>query len=168
MIIAVMSDSHDNIWNMRRAVSIIRDEGAGMIIHCGDFVAPFMLQELENAGIPVHGVFGNNDGDQYLMTKLSLTSLKNITLHGPVGEVDAGGFPVALTHQGIVGKGLASTGKYKMVCYGHSHVYLEERKGDTMLLNPGDLMGKDGNPGFCLVDTENKKVKRVLLDGRSG
>jgi hypothetical protein len=166
MIIAVMSDSHDNIWNMRRALSIIRDEKAGMIIHCGDFVAPFMLHELEEAGIPVHGVFGNNDGDQYLMTKISLTTLKNITLHGLVGEVDAGDFPVAFTHQGIVGEGLASTGKYKMVCCGHSHVHLEKRTKDTILLNPGELMGKDGNPGFCLVDTENMRVKRVSLAGR--
>jgi uncharacterized protein len=163
VIIAVMSDSHDNICNMRKAVSIIRDEGAGMIIHCGDFVAPFMLIELEKAGIPVHCVFGNNDGDQYLLTRLSLTSLKNITLHGLVGEVDAGGFSVAFTHQGIVGEGLASTAKYNMVCFGHSHVYLEKKQGDTILLNPGELMGKDGSPGFCLVDTDNKKVKRVLL-----
>lgn len=167
MIIAVMSDSHDNVWNMRKALSIIKDEGAGMIIHCGDFVAPFMLQELDKAGIPAHGVFGNNDGDQYLMTKLSLTSLKNITLHGPVGEVDAGDFPVALTHLGIVGEGLASTGKYKMVCFGHSHVHLEKRTGEIILLNPGELMGKDDAPGFCLVDTDNKRVKRVLLPGRS-
>lgn len=63
-----------------------------------------MLQELEEAGIPVHGVFGNNDGDQYLLTKLSLTSLKNIVLHGLIGEVDADGFLIAFTHQGMVGR----------------------------------------------------------------
>lgn len=158
-----MSDSHDNIWNMRKAVTIIKKEGAGMIIHCGDFTAPFMLQELEEAGIPVHGVFGNNDGDQYLLTKLSLTSLKNITLHGLTGQVDAGGFPIAFTHQGIVGEGLASTARYKMVCFGHSHVYLEKKIGNTILLNPGEIMGKDGNPGFCLVDTLGGSIRRVSL-----
>jgi len=163
MIIAVMSDSHDNIWNIRKAVSIIRNEGAGMIIHCGDFVAPFMLQELDKAGIPVHGVFGNNDGDQYLMTKLSLTSLRNITLHGLVGEVDAGGFPVAFTHQGMVGEGLASTAKFKLVCFGHSHVHYKKTIGNTILLNPGELMGKDDNPGFCIVDTDNMRIKRILV-----
>ncbi|MCJ7773383.1 MAG: metallophosphoesterase family protein, partial [Desulfobacterales bacterium] len=82
MIIAVMSDSHDNIWNLRKALDIIKQEAAVMIIHCGDFVAPFMLKELDLAGIPVHGVFGNNDGDQYLLTKLSLTDLSNVTLYG--------------------------------------------------------------------------------------
>ena len=43
MIIAVMSDSHDNIWNLRKALAIIQKEGAGLIIHCGDFVAPFIM-----------------------------------------------------------------------------------------------------------------------------
>jgi len=38
MIIAVMSDSHDNIWNLRKALAIIKEKRAGMIIHCGDFV----------------------------------------------------------------------------------------------------------------------------------
>jgi putative phosphoesterase len=66
MLIAVMSDSHDNIWNLQKALGIVKEKGAGMIIHCGDFVAPFMLKELEETGVPVHGVFGNNDGDQYL------------------------------------------------------------------------------------------------------
>jgi putative phosphoesterase len=148
---------------MRKALLTIRKEGSGMIIHCGDFVAPFMLQELDKAGIPVHGVFGNNDGDQYLMTKLSLTSLRNITLHGLVGEVDAGGFSIAFTHQGMVGEGLASTAKFKLVCFGHSHVHHEKTIGETILLNPGELMGKDDNPGFCLVDTDNMRVKRILL-----
>ncbi len=165
MLIAVMSDSHDNIRNLRRAISIIGKEEAGMIIHCGDFTAPFMLQELEEAGIPVHGVFGNNDGDQYLLTKLSLTSLKNVVLHGLIGEVDADGFLIAFTHQGMVGEGLASTAKYKMVCFGHSHVYLEKKVGNTILLNPGEIMGKDGDPGFCLVDTVTGSVRRISLAG---
>ncbi len=51
MIIAVMSDSHDNIWKLREALAVIERERAGMIIHCGDFVAPFMLKELNAAGI---------------------------------------------------------------------------------------------------------------------
>jgi len=40
MIVAVMSDSHDNIWNLRKAVEIIKNSQAGLLIHCGDFIAP--------------------------------------------------------------------------------------------------------------------------------
>ena len=112
MLIAVMSDSHDNIWNLQKALGIVKEKGAGMIIHCGDFVAPFMLKELEETGIPVHGVFGNNDGDQYLLTKFSLTVFSNITLHGIIGRVEIDGFTIGFTHQNMVAEGLAAATKW--------------------------------------------------------
>ena len=59
-----MSDTHDNIWNLEDALAVIKVENAGIIIHCGDFIAPFMLKELDKANIPVYGVLGNNDGSQ--------------------------------------------------------------------------------------------------------
>ena len=163
MFVAVMSDSHDNIWNLRKVLTMIKKKGAGMIIHCGDFIAPFMLKELDEAGIPVYGVFGNNDGDQYLLTKLSLITLKNITLHGLVGQVDVNGFNIGFTHDGIVGEGLALGGNYKMVCFGHSHTYLKKDVGKTILLNPGEIMGKDGLSEFCFVDTSTGQIERVEL-----
>ena len=97
-----------------------------MIIHCGDFVAPFMLKELNEADIPVHGVFGNNDGEQYLLTKFSLTIFTNIELHGLIGDININGFNVGFTHQDIVGQGLASTNKYQLVCYGHIRSFKNE------------------------------------------
>lgn len=163
MIVAVMSDSHDNIWNLRKALDVIKSENAGMIIHCGDFVAPFMAKELNETGIPIHGVFGNNDGDQYLLTKFSLTTMTNITFHGLVGQVDIGDVKVAFTHEGVVGKALAFGGNFNLVCFGHSHEYFLENIGPTILLNPGEIMGKDGRPGFCLVDTDTAEIQRVEL-----
>jgi uncharacterized protein len=163
MIIAVMSDSHDNIWNLKKALKIIKDESAGMIIHCGDFVAPFMAKELHTAGVPVHGVFGNNDGDQYLLTRFSLTTTTNLTFHGLVGQVEINDFNIAFTHERIVAEGLAFSGNFKMVCFGHSHEYFLQEIGTTILLNPGEIMGKDGRPGFCLVDTDAAEIERVEL-----
>lgn len=163
MIIAVMSDTHDNIWNLRKALKIIKQENAGIIIHCGDFVAPFMLTELEEGGIPVHGVFGNNDGDQYQLTKASLTVFKKITLHGMIGEIDIEGVKIGFTHYKDVAEGLAAGGKYQIVCFGHSHKYLKKQIGQTLLLNPGEIMGKDGLPGFCFFDTHTLEIKQVEI-----
>jgi hypothetical protein len=163
MIIAVMSDSHDNIWNLRDALAIIKNRNVEMIIHCGDFIAPFALTELDQGGVPVHGVFGNNDGDKYLLTKFSFTSLTNVTLYDPVGLVDTDGFKIAFTHHGIVGEGLAAGGKFDLVCFGHSHKYYFKKFDRTILLNPGEIMGKDGLPSFCLVDTDTGNVEKIEL-----
>ncbi|NVM20425.1 MAG: metallophosphoesterase [Desulfobacterales bacterium] len=163
MILAVMSDTHDHIWNVRKALEFIKHRGTGAIIHCGDFVAPFMLKELDQGQIPVHGVFGNNDGDQYLLTRLSLTELSHIELYGLMGELELDGFRVAFTHYRTMAEGLAASARFDLVCFGHSHEAFLDSTGKTALLNPGEVMGKDGSPGFYFVDTSDGSCERVSL-----
>ncbi len=163
MRIAVMSDSHDHLENLRNALNLIKAENAEKIIHCGDFVAPFVLKELITAGIAVNGVFGNNDGDQYLLTQTALNSEGRIQLASLIGETTVNGRRIAYTHQWPVAEGLAATGKYDLVCFGHSHTFFKDQTGDTLVLNPGEIMGKDGDPGFCIVDTETRDVRRIPI-----
>ncbi len=163
MILAVMSDTHDHIWNARKALEFVKERGAEAIIHCGDFIAPFMLKELDQAEIPVHGVFGNNDGDQYLLTKMSLTEFPNITLYGLMGELKFADFKVAFTHYRAVADGLAASGQFDLVCFGHSHEAFLGKTGKTEILNPGEVMGKDGSPGFYMVDTLAKEFEPISL-----
>ena len=163
MRIAVMSDSHDHLENLRNALNLIKAENAEKIIHCGDFVAPFVLKELIAAGIPVNGVFGNNDGDQFLLTRTALRSDGLIRLASLIGETTVNGRRIAYTHQWPVAEGLAATGKYDLVCFGHSHTFFKDQTGDTLVLNPGEIMGKDGDAGFCLVDTETRDIRRIPI-----
>jgi len=163
MILAVMSDTHDHIWNLRKALEIIRQHNARAIVHCGDFVAPFMLKELNQAQIPVHGVFGNNDGDQYLLTKMSLAESSNVRFYGLMGELTLADFRVAFSHYRTVADGLAASGRFDLVCFGHSHEAFLEKREKTDLLNPGEVMGKDGSPGFYLVDTADRTYEAVSL-----
>jgi len=163
MKIAVMSDSHDHIWNLRKALVVIKAEGCEKIIHCGDFVAPFMFKELKQAGIAVLCVFGNNDGDKALLTRFAMESRGLITLYPIIGELTADGCRIAFTHEWPVAEGLAATGKYNLVCFGHSHQYALKHIGKTMALNPGEIMGKDGEPGFCIFDTGAREVERFSI-----
>jgi len=163
MKIAVMSDSHDHLSNLRKALDVIKSENCDMIIHCGDFVAPFVFKELLQADIPVHCVFGNNDGDQYLLTRYAQDSNGQISLYGMIGHIVVEGLRIAFTHEWPVAEGLASTGKYDLVCFGHSHQHLQQKIGKALLLNPGEIMGKDGDPGFCIVDTGDLKVNRISI-----
>lgn len=164
MIIAVMSDSHDHMENLKRAVNGAAEKGAGMIIHCGDLVAPFMLPILAGPGLPVHAVFGNNDGDRYLLTKFSLTKFTNVTFHGEWGKADCGdGFTAAFTHYRETAFGLLYEGRFGLVCYGHTHQHYAKKEGETLFLNPGEIMGKDETPGYCLVDTKTGGFVRVTV-----
>jgi len=66
-------------------------------------------------------------------------------------------------HDGVFADDLAAGGRYDIVCFGHCHVYMQKKIGNTLVLNPGEILGKDGDPGFCVVDTAALFVERVRI-----
>jgi len=162
MKIAVLSDSHDNIWKLREAIPHLKE--VDVVIHCGDLCAPFMIRELGKGlgGIPLHIVWGNNDGDPYLISKLS-QSFSHIELHGQLAELELDGFKVAVNHYPKIGQALARSGLYDLVCYGHDHTAHDSWVSECLLLNPGELMGMNGASSFAIVDVKSRGVKRVTL-----
>ena len=87
MRIAVLSDSHDHIPNLRRAVIRANQEGADLLIHCGDLISPFMLPYLHAFNGPVHLIYGNNAGDQHLIATRCGSKFGNIRHHGFHGAI---------------------------------------------------------------------------------
>ncbi len=161
MLIAICSDSHDHIPNLHRAVQLANREGAELLIHCGDLISPFMLPRLHAFQGQVHLIYGNNAGDQHLISSRCATMFDNITHHGLKGVVEAGGRRLCFIHYPDTGRALAMTGKYDIVCCGHNHEQGVERIGSCLLVNPGDLLGKDEKPGFMLLDSETMQVRRI-------
>ena len=162
MKIAVLSDTHDNIWKLAQAMPHLA--AADAVIHCGDLIAPFMIKRLA-AGIsqPVHVVWGNNDGDKRLLTRFA-EEAGNITIHGDFARLELGDKRVAVNHYPEIARPLAASGEYDMVCYGHDHTAHEEIVGQTLLLNPGEVMGMNGKSTLALVDTETMQVSWVNLE----
>ncbi len=163
MKIAIISDSHDHVWNIRRFVEQANGEGVAHVIHCGDLVSAFMLEEMEGLKAKLHLVWGNNPGDRGMVTRACLASGGRFIHYGTLGELELGPLSVAWIHDPHLAWSLAQTGKYRLVCYGHTHRWREERIGATLLLNPGEILGKKEPPGWALVETEPFSVRRILL-----
>ncbi|MEM1767624.1 MAG: YfcE family phosphodiesterase, partial [Candidatus Bathyarchaeia archaeon] len=66
MLIGLMSDTHDNLPMVEKAVSLLNDRKVELVLHAGDYVAPFVIPKLRELKAKVIGVFGNNDGDKEL------------------------------------------------------------------------------------------------------
>lgn len=161
MIIAILSDIHDNIWKLSVATKALVDAGAEHVIFCGDFCAPFTLKQLaEETRLPIDVVWGNNDGDKWLLTKLAMAA-GNVTLHGELAELDLGGLKIGVNHYPEIAQRLAQSGAYDAVFYGHNHIAKNELIGDCLLLNPGEIMGRFGNGTFALFDTESRKTRQI-------
>jgi putative phosphoesterase len=161
MRIAVMSDSHDHLRAIRAALRKAAEAGAEAIIHCGDLVAPFVISELKTFEGPVHVVFGNNDGDVFLLSKLAADS--NVTLHGTVATLRLGGRSVLAVHDPGAAEAYAAAGGYDAVFYGHLHLAGEKAVGDTLLLGAGELMGFKETPSFALYDAETNTAERMSV-----
>ncbi|HEC23319.1 MAG TPA: metallophosphoesterase [Chloroflexi bacterium] len=156
MRIAICSDIHDNIWKLESALPGMNRANA--LIFCGDFCAPFTLVQLARGFEgPVHAVFGNNDGDQRLLLQKA-GEVGNAELHGLFAELEIGGVRIAVVHYPEIARGLAASGHYDVVCYGHDHTLHEERVGDTLLLNPGEIMGRFGRSTYMLLDADTRTV----------
>ena len=162
MKLAVISDTHDNMKNLRDAISAINKSGADMLLHCGDLCSPFVIGSLALFDGPVHIVFGNNEGDRFTI-KNTASSFPNITLHGDVAFLEVENTNIAFTHRPEFALGLASTGKYSAVFFGHTHIHKESKINDTWLINPGEIMGLRENPGWLLFDTEDSSFKHYNL-----
>lgn len=153
MKIAVFSDSHDQIAHAEAALSAANAAGAGMLIHCGDLCAPFIVDLLGRrfAG-PIHIVFGNNDGDGRLLQVIA-DRFSQITLWGIYAELTVEDRALAVIHYPEPARRIAQSGQFDLVCYGHNHLKAVEAVGKGILANPGELLGKEGPPTWGLYDT---------------
>src|SRR5690349_2337308 len=111
MLIGILSDIHDNLEALRLALDEFKQRNAGAIIFCGDFCAPFSAKMLAASGLPVHAVFGNNDGDPYLITK-NTAEYPEFKLYGQyIGDEDSllniDGCRIGVTHYPFYAKTMA-------------------------------------------------------------
>lgn len=153
MIIGLISDSHDNIPIIKKAVKLFDSKGVEYIIHAGDYVAPFAVKELLKVNSRFVGVFGNNDGEK--------KGIKNIC-----DSIYEGPFTLRLNNKTIIvihaiedldgGK----RDKCDIIIYGHTHKP-EIKNGKPFTINPGECGG--WLSGICTVGILNLDKMEVEI-----
>lgn len=63
-MIGIMSDSHDNIDAIRKAVKLFNTKEVDLTIHAGDLISPFTVIEFQKLDSELIAVYGNNDGER--------------------------------------------------------------------------------------------------------
>jgi uncharacterized protein len=140
--IGILSDTHDNLPMVDRAVARLAALSPGIVLHAGDFVSPFVIPRLAALPCPCLGVFGNNDGDRGLLAVRARESGR-VEIHGSFMARLLDGRSVALIHghePGVLEE-IAGTGIFDLVVHGHTHRPAVTRTGRTLLVNPGEACG---------------------------
>jgi putative phosphoesterase len=161
--IAIVSDSHDHIVNLRSVITYCNGLAVHELIHCGDLVSPFMLDELEKFDGTTHLIYGNNPGDQHLISTRCAKPGSRIMLYGIRGEITIDGLTICVVHYPEVARLVAESGQFDIVCFGHNHKFEVTNVQSTLMLNPGDLLGKEGPGSFMLLDSESRVVKKFTV-----
>ena len=156
-----MSDTHDHISQTRQALECFSEERVDAIIHCGDFCAPFMIEIFDEVGVEFHCVFGNID-DRFRTTRMA-DAASNVTLHGDTAELMFDGKRIGVVHYPEPARRMAESGAYELVLFGHTHRTHEERIGETILCNPGEVMGRFGTRTVALYDTQTGELRSYDL-----
>ena len=162
MLIGLISDSHDHVQNIETAVTTFKERDVELVLHAGDFCSPFTIPPFE--GLTLKGVFGNNDGDHYLI--LQKFSEIGATHLGSFGEVVVDDRTIALYHgtDAPITEVLEQSGKYDVVVSGHTHEKKVEFIGNTLAINPGTAHGFNKEATVALLDTEAMDVSFVTLN----
>lgn len=169
MKIAIISDTHDNVVTLEKALAWIKKQGIKEIIHCGDLCAPSILTKVLGPKFQgrIHIVHGNVGDPELLEEKAK--NFPHVTIHGQVGEIKLDSKKITFTHFPDKGRELAETGKYDLVFYGHTHKPWEETlrlaQGKLCrLVNPGTLAGMFYKATFAVYDTKTDQLELKILE----
>ena len=168
MKIAVVSDTHNNWPNFKKAIDWIKKENIQLILHCGDICNQEVMNDSikyfatpqgeprQGRGNEIKFVKGNGDYNMDLPDKI---------------ELEVEGKKIAFTHFPDGAKKLAQSGKFDLVFYGHTHRPWDEKvisrdgkNTECHMINPGELAGQFYKSCFAIYDTETEKLELKILE----
>jgi hypothetical protein len=163
MLVAIISDVHNNEVNLQKVLNYCKKNKISTIICCGDLASQETL-DFFNANFSeiILYTFGNADYDD--LRKLDAQKkYKHTFLYKDFGEANIEKKTVAFTHYPETAKSLARTGKYNFVFHGHTHKPWEEIIGNCKILNPGNVSGDIYPPTFAVWNTEDSNFKLIRV-----
>jgi putative phosphoesterase len=179
MKLGIISDTHDDVDNVRKAIDIFNQENVQYVIHAGDYVFPGIVMEFRRLHAKLIGVLGNNDGERGQLLKSFLEV--GGALKGEIGELSMDGLKIGIYHGTLteIKKQLAESGRYNILVCGHTHRVEPSRlagegipvTGDsTLVLNPGtshrkvdSIAGAFVEGGLIILNTESDTCKFISL-----
>jgi len=157
--VGIISDTHGHADLTRPAVRMFESLDVEVVLHCGDIGSAAVVELF--AAWPTHFVLGNCDWNpQELQSAIERAEQK---FHGQFGDLEIDGVRIALlhSHERRKFRECVETGQWQVVCYGHTHVAIVERRGETLLVNPGAIYR--ANPHSVAI-LELPSVKATILE----
>ncbi|GAB6055318.1 metallophosphoesterase [Methanobacterium alkalithermotolerans] len=158
-MIGILSDSHDHLTAIKKAVKIFNKNQVELVIHAGDLISPFTAGEFLKLHAPLEAIYGNNDGERDGLK----TAFSDLCILEDFKDISYGKRRIAVIHGHLppLVDSLVHCGKYDIVIRGHTHQF-EISNGKTMLINPGECCGYlTGKKSLVLIDPHDLSYEMV-------
>jgi putative phosphoesterase len=154
----ILSDSHDQRAAVEGALALFRAEGVGIILHLGDVCSPDVLAGYPESGIPLVGVFGNNDYDRGGLQEATGSAFHD----GPfIHALEGRKILMAHTFKELQPE-LGERGRFDLVLFGHTHRALTMHVGRALVMNPGESCGFMRGKHTCAIVNLETMEGRIL------
>ena len=164
MKVGLMADSHDRIPAIAELLRLMREAGATMVLHAGDYVSPLALKPFEDLHMTLAGVFGKNDGDHQSLLSRASAGLGLEIFEAP-HSFEVSGHQIMLTHD-LADVQKRSVSSHSVIVHGFTHQQTMKTQGDSLIVCPGESCGwMYGTPSAALLDLDTKKVEFLSLNG---
>ena len=163
MLVGVVSDTHNNIKNIEKIISIFNKENVDIVIHTGDISKATTLKLFSSLNCPLVGVFGNNDRiEEGLET---VCSKHNFKFQEPPLVLNIKNKKILILHEpDLIEDYLNKEADIDLILHGHTHRYREEKLGKVICFNPGESAGmQKGKNAIGILDLINLDAKRIFF-----
>ncbi|MCD6529700.1 metallophosphoesterase [Candidatus Bathyarchaeota archaeon] len=164
MIVGLISDIHDRLPLLEKAVDRLNKEKVDLVLCAGDYVAPFVTPYFKALKARMIGVFGNNDAEKQTLKKRF--SDMGFDVQGSFRRVEVDGLKVALLHGNEVEllKSVLDLSSFDVIVYGHTHKAEVQRRNGKLVINPGEVCGYlSGRSTIARLDTETLEAEIIEL-----
>lgn len=163
MKVAIFSDLHNNLPNLKTFLTWIKKHKISRLIFCGDLSGLDTLKYLsDNFPDKIYIVGGNADTFYPSEAK----KIKNLIYDKDKLEIKLDQQKILVAHKAkdlkII---LAERGNaFDFAFYGHTHKPWLSKQDGLIIANPGTLSEVFSKSSFAILDTENGKLELKILE----
>jgi putative phosphoesterase len=162
--IGLLSDTHDRVPAVAELLRRFAANGVQLVMHAGDYCAPFSLLPLREASIPLLGVFGRNDGDHDGLAAAAAALPAGGEIYDSPHSFEVGRHTVLLIHD-LSTANARSLESHHVIVHGCAHNAEMKERGGALLVNPGEACGwLNGPPTGAILDLAARRVEFIKLD----
>ncbi|MCL1864348.1 MAG: metallophosphatase family protein [Spirochaetes bacterium] len=162
MLIGLMSDTHNDVDFILKAIDIFKEKNIKILVHAGDITSFRMLDYLKDFDCYI--VLGNGDEIDSEDINTRAASLNIRPVKSSI-EFECSGklFLVFHGHNVPQFRAAVASGRYDYIIKGHTHNFENYVSNDCRIINPGAVYAHDES-SVAILDIEADKVEKIILN----